>query len=213
MPKFIFNKLVRDKMPLIYNEYKQKIHLRKLNQKELIVALKEKLIEEAQEIPVADGTHEEIVEELADVEQLIDDIRSHLAITDDEITVAKIEKFTKKGGFINGIFVESIELSDEDKWVEYYRNEPLKYPEINEIENDDSDLPQVENGTYRHNKSSRLYEVIGVALSTETNVPLVVYRPIYEYKNYDLFARPYDMFTDMVELDGEKKPRFEKIDA
>ena len=74
------------------------------------------------------------------------------------------------------------------------------------------DFPTLEKGIYRHNKKGQLYEVVGVALQTETSEPLVLYRPLYESK-YEIFARPYDMFTEIVELHGEMKPRFQKIDG
>jgi hypothetical protein len=74
-----------------------------------------------------------------------------------------------------------------------------------------SDFPGIQNGTYRHNKTGNLYEVLGVALQTETEEPLVIYRALYA-SNYELFARPYAMFTEMVELDGEAKLRFEKVE-
>lgn len=72
-------------------------------------------------------------------------------------------------------------------------------------------LPHLPAGTYRHNKKGQLYEVLGVALHTETNEPLVVYRPLYD-SEYELFVRPYGMFIEKVELNGVVVPRFEKID-
>jgi hypothetical protein len=71
-----------------------------------------------------------------------------------------------------------------------------------------SDLPIIKKGIYRHNKTGKLYEVLGVALQTETNETLVVYRPLWE-SEYELFARPYAMFVEQVEINGKKMPRFE----
>lgn len=71
-------------------------------------------------------------------------------------------------------------------------------------------VPAIEKGVYRHTKKGHLYEVIGMALQTETDEPLVIYRPLYE-SDYELFARPYAMFVEEVELNGEMKPRFEKV--
>lgn len=70
-------------------------------------------------------------------------------------------------------------------------------------------LPELEKGTYRHNKSGHLYEVIAVTFNVETNEPLVIYKPLYD-AGYELFARPYDMFVKQVELNGVVVPRFEK---
>ena len=64
-------------------------------------------------------------------------------------------------------------------------------------------------GIYRHTKSGKMYEVIGVALHTETNEQLVIYRPLYDAK-YELFARPYDLVVEKVTIDGQEVLRFEK---
>lgn len=65
----------------------------------------------------------------------------------------------------------------------------------------------IQPGRYRHTKSGKMYEVIGVALQTETNEQLVIYRPLYD-TSYELFARPYDMFIEHIEIDGKMQPRF-----
>jgi len=49
-----------------------------------------------------------------------------------------------------------------------------------------------------------------VALQTETGEPLVVYRPLYDCE-YGFFARPYEMFIEEIEIDGQKVLRFEKV--
>ena len=72
-------------------------------------------------------------------------------------------------------------------------------------------FPSIEKGAYRHNKKGQLYEVLGMALQTETDEPLVIYKPLYE-SEYEFFARPYAMFIEEVELNGAVGPRFEKID-
>ena len=61
-------------------------------------------------------------------------------------------------------------------------------------------------------KSGKLYEVIGLALETETEELLVIYRPLYE-NEYELFARPASMFTETVLLDGKSVSRFQKINS
>lgn len=65
-------------------------------------------------------------------------------------------------------------------------------------------------GKYRHTKSGNLYEVLGTAFQTETEELLVIYRPLYE-SEYELFARPYDMFIEQVAINGKQLPRFEEI--
>lgn len=74
-----------------------------------------------------------------------------------------------------------------------------------------NDIPFIEKGTYRHNKKGHLYEVLGVAIQAETDEALVIYKPLYE-SEFELFARPYAMFVENVEVNGQVVPRFEKVD-
>lgn len=60
-------------------------------------------------------------------------------------------------------------------------------------------------GKYRHYKGKE-YEVIGVANDSETLEKLVVYRALYGA--HDLWVRPLKMFTEEVEIDDKKVPRF-----
>lgn len=208
MPTFQFNKLVRDKLPAIYKKLNETIVYRSLRREELQIALRQKLIEEAAEIPLEGGDRTSIINEISDVEQVLDDLKSELGISNEELNQAKQKKYSVKGGFTDGIFIEQIELLDGDKWIEYYRAEPSKYPELNRLK-DEVDLPTIEKGKYLHTKSGHFYEVLGVSLHTETNEALVVYRPLWSAE-YELFTRPYDMFIGMVEINGENKPRFQK---
>ena len=212
MPVFQFKKLVRDKLPLIYEQLGEKIIARKLKGRELRVALKHKLIEEVSEIPADIESRDDVIAELADASQLLGELKREYNVTDGEVDAMRSRKFSKKGGFSEGIFVETIELNDEDEWVAYYRKEPLKYPEIKPNGKVDPDLPELEKGTYRHSKSGQLYEVLGVTFNTETYEPLVIYRPLYSHGKYDLFARPYEIFIENVVVDGETLPRFEKAE-
>jgi hypothetical protein len=52
---------------------------------------------------------------------------------------------------------------------------------------------------------------VGTALQTETEELLVIYRPLYK-TDYELFARPEAMFTEIVTIKGAKQLRFEKVD-
>lgn len=60
-------------------------------------------------------------------------------------------------------------------------------------------------GRYRHFKGGE-YEVIGVARHSETQEPLVVYRPLYDESG--LWVRPVAMFLEEVEHGGRRIPRF-----
>lgn len=72
-------------------------------------------------------------------------------------------------------------------------------------------LPSIEKGKYLHTKSAKLYEVIGVALQTESSEALVIYRPLYDNPENELYARPYGIFFSDAEIDGKIQPRFQKV--
>ena len=71
-------------------------------------------------------------------------------------------------------------------------------------------LPATPLGRYRHYKGGE-YEVIGVARHSETQEPLVVYRPLYNATGW--WVRPHAMFFEAVEVDGITRQRFTGIEA
>ena len=66
-------------------------------------------------------------------------------------------------------------------------------------------MTTVQPGRYRHFKGNE-YTVLGVALHSETQEELVVYRQ--EYGDHRLFVRPKKMFLETVEVGGQAVPRF-----
>jgi hypothetical protein len=71
-------------------------------------------------------------------------------------------------------------------------------------------LPDTPTGRYRHYKGGE-YEVIGVARHSETQAPLVVYRPLHDDSGW--WVRPHTMFFETVLVGGVLRPRFERLDA
>lgn len=60
-------------------------------------------------------------------------------------------------------------------------------------------------GRYRHYKGQE-YTVLGVARHSETEESLVVYRQ--EYGTQGLWVRPLNMFTEEVQVNEKRVPRF-----
>lgn len=60
-------------------------------------------------------------------------------------------------------------------------------------------------GKYQHYKGG-MYEVIDTVIHSEDESVLVLYRPLYGEGK--LWVRPYSMFTEEVQTDEGKKPRF-----
>jgi cyclomaltodextrinase len=65
-------------------------------------------------------------------------------------------------------------------------------------------------GKYKHYKG-KFYEVIGVSRHSETLEELVVYKALYQNEGENLWVRPLKMFTEEVEIEGKKMPRFEYL--
>lgn len=69
-------------------------------------------------------------------------------------------------------------------------------------------MDEIKQGKYRHFKGKE-YEVIGLALHSETMEPMVVYRALYG--EYGLWVRPAVMWNQTVEKDGKQLARFTYI--
>ena len=71
-------------------------------------------------------------------------------------------------------------------------------------------MSTIKPGRYRHFKGNE-YEVIGTARHSETLEELVVYRALYG--EYGLWVRPAAMWTETVERDGYRGPRFVPVEG
>jgi len=128
MAIFLLDKLIRDKLRAEYEKLHQKAKYRTLSKSEFVEALKQKLIEEANEIDITD--RQSIIGEVADVYQVLEDMLAANDISLTEVQTVKQAKFEKKAGFANATYIETLELSDDDEWNEYYRKQPDLYKEI-----------------------------------------------------------------------------------
>lgn len=71
-------------------------------------------------------------------------------------------------------------------------------------------MSTIKPGRYRHFKGNE-YEVIGTARHSETLEELVVYRALYG--DGGLWVRPATMWTETVERDGYRGPRFVPVEG
>ena len=72
-----------------------------------------------------------------------------------------------------------------------------------------NNLPDIRPGRYRHFKGKE-YEVLSLALHSETLEPMVVYRALYDEGT--IWVRPAAMWNEPVERDGIVQPRFTRIE-
>ncbi len=63
-------------------------------------------------------------------------------------------------------------------------------------------------GIYKHSKKGTEYKVHFVAKHSETLEDMVVYEALYDNEMSKYWVRPASMFEDIVEVKGEKVPRF-----
>jgi|ETNmetMinimDraft_4_1059912.scaffolds.fasta_scaffold62337_2 predicted house-cleaning noncanonical NTP pyrophosphatase (MazG superfamily) len=123
MPKFRLEKLIRDGLVQKFEEDGYDTQYRTLSPEEYVHALRAKVLEEAQELPETKD-RAEAISELADVYQALADYALLLGIPEDEIVTEKQRKFEQKGGFSGAHFVETIEIPENDPWVQYFRDNP-----------------------------------------------------------------------------------------
>lgn len=128
MPRFVFNKLVRDGIVADQLEQGATPEYHTLRPDEHRTALIHKLVEEALELLAA--SEEDATKELADIKQVYDDLKKLLDIPDTAIEAAQRQRFDQMGGFEKGIFIDSLETPDDYPWNDYYRKNADRYPEI-----------------------------------------------------------------------------------
>lgn len=97
-------KLVRDKIPAEIVSRGASCECRRLTGLDFYDALRNKLIEESQEVRRSQ-TRANLVEELADVQAVLDHICAFMRIGSRELNSAVCEKQRRKGRFSDGIFL------------------------------------------------------------------------------------------------------------
>lgn len=106
MERKIFNKLVRDKIPEMLDKNGGETETKILNDEEYIKCLYEKLKEECNEVIEADS-RKDLIEELADLHEVILSLTKAKNIGMEEIESTRIKKREKRGGFDSKIFLKS----------------------------------------------------------------------------------------------------------
>lgn len=127
--KFELKKLVRDQIPNLLEKKNIKVSSRNLQGDEYLLALKEKLVEEAKEV-LASNSKKDLCEELGDLMEVIDSLHNAIDLSYEEVEAARIKKNASKGIFEKKIFIDYIEIEEGSEHLDYYLKRPNKYPEI-----------------------------------------------------------------------------------
>lgn len=70
-------------------------------------------------------------------------------------------------------------------------------------------MGEIKLGKYKHYKGNE-YQVISLATHSETLEPMVVYQALYGERG--IWVRPMSMWDEIVEKDGKKTKRFERME-
>ena len=99
MSRIIYNKLIRDRIPEIIEQDHRKYAVVIIPLAEFDVALREKLVEEAQEAIKADDAN--LITELADIQEIILALMKLHRIDAVELETVRVHRQQKRGGFEN----------------------------------------------------------------------------------------------------------------
>ncbi len=128
---FRLNKLVRDGVYDNMLKLGQKPQYRRLDDEELLVELKNKIIEEAREFNPKDS---EGIGELADIAEALEQLAACLGYDSEQLKKAQIAKRKKAGSFSKRTYVAELGVAKDDKWAEYYAADPSRFPEVKKNE-------------------------------------------------------------------------------
>jgi len=123
--RFKFGKLIRDKLPEIMKGQGMVLHNTTLSEDEFVNRLKEKIVEESQEVLETCST-EDLTGELADVVEVVYALAKASQISLEEIDQKRREKKDAKGGFEDRVFTDFVDVEESNPYIRLLE----EYPEI-----------------------------------------------------------------------------------
>jgi len=129
MRAFLQNKLWRDKAIDLLEKMGSKIHWKRLDDSAFDQEIRVKLLEESEEVKKA-VSKQELIEELADVYDILDTILKLHDIDKTEVEKSQAKKNQSRGGFDGRKYVTIAEHAPGSFGEKYCLNDPTKYPEV-----------------------------------------------------------------------------------
>jgi len=108
----MYNKLIRDNIPSIIMKDSKTCVVTVLNDDDFLIELKKKLIEESSEVSKAETRHD-LINELADIQEIVDKLKDVYQIEQEEINVLQKNKALKNGKFDKKLFLISVDDKHE----------------------------------------------------------------------------------------------------
>lgn len=130
MRKFKFDKLVRDRIVEHIEKSGNKPVWKTLSDEEYVLELKKKIMEEASELLIDEPEGDELLKELADIQEIIDNLLAALGTSKKRLREFQKKKNEKNGSFRKRLFIDRVEAKDNAVEIDYYLKHPEKYPEI-----------------------------------------------------------------------------------
>ena len=131
MRRFMFNKLARNKSVKNFEKKGVVCKIKRLtDNEEFLEALTKKIVEELEEV-FESQSQEELISELADVEEVFDSFKKLLHITQKEVDAARVTKKAERGDFEERLYVEYADIPESvTDEIEYFESQPDRYPEV-----------------------------------------------------------------------------------
>lgn len=107
-----YNKLIRDNIPSIIEKDNKSCVVTVLDDEQFLVELKKKLVEESIEVTTA-NTRDELINELADIHEIVDKLKDIYTISQEEVDVIQLKKALKNGKFERKLYLISVEDKHE----------------------------------------------------------------------------------------------------
>ncbi|HBL98981.1 TPA: hypothetical protein DDZ86_05060 [Candidatus Dependentiae bacterium] len=128
--RFKIEKLVRDHIEDLFNNSGAvQVNKTILTDKQFLLCLRDKISEEAQEVVNA-TTAAELVDECADLMEVIGALLALHQKTWKDVQDARTRKALTRGLYKNRLYINSVDLPDGSEATRYYESNPTKYPEI-----------------------------------------------------------------------------------
>lgn len=127
--RFHVDKLIRDRMPEIMGAQGLTVFTQRLDDREFIQRLKEKLVEEAIEARVS-ASRAELVDELADVREVMLALAQASGVSEAELEARRLAKRGERGGFDDRLLSTGVEGDEGCAGVAYHLARPGQYPKV-----------------------------------------------------------------------------------
>jgi predicted house-cleaning noncanonical NTP pyrophosphatase (MazG superfamily) len=133
--RFKTEKLIRDHLPRILRSKGIGLNERIMDQEEFLSRLKDKFLEEAQEVNSCQNL-EDLSEKLADMLEVIQSIAKATGLSMHQIEQKRLEKLKTKGGFDCKIYCNYVDIEETNAAITYYLEKPQQYPPVNNPEHE-----------------------------------------------------------------------------